>query len=140
MIILYAFIASLVIAIAATVCMKVFGYCGNKGYRKMLSVNYIVCAVLLVLCVMGSCIFTNGVNNLQNEYDDIMLYHNIVSDSTNEEVRFGHYEKVTDFNSRYYSMLEAAENSWYGVLIAADWSENMEPIEFYFRGVDYAGE
>ena len=138
MIILYVLIAFLILAFAATVCMKMFGYNGNKSYRKLLLAVYITCALLIGFCISLSCVYGSNVANLQNEYDNIMLYHDIVSDSTNEAVRFGHYEKVSDFNEKYANMEAQSQSKWFGSLIASDWTENMSLIDFQFRGVNYA--
>ena len=70
-------------------------------------------------------------------YDELIIYHEMVSECDNEEVRFAHYERVRDFNEAYYAIYRMADNSWFGSLVASDWNETMSPLEFYFHGVDY---
>jgi Kef-type K+ transport system membrane component KefB len=130
-------LVSLIVAAVATVLGIVFKYGRNKQYRKGLWISYAVCVVLLIFSVTLGSIYAGEVNTLQYEYDNIMLYNDVVADCENEAVRFGHYEKIHAFNDEYNRLTAASENYFFGDLFPHDWSANMSVIEFQFRGVDY---
>jgi hypothetical protein len=83
--------------------------------------------------VLGS-IYANDVADLKAQYEDIILYHEVVSECDDEAVRFGHYEKVCAFNERYHEMEVIADGDIFGALVSADWSDEISPIIFVFRG------
>lgn len=137
MILIYVLLAVLLVTAAAMICMMVFGMQKNKTYRFWTRVGVIASAMLVTFCLVLGSIYSHDVTKLQTQYNDIMLYHDVVSNCENEQVRFGHYEKIADFNSAYNRMVAIENDNWFGGLLPSDWSKDMSVIEFYFRGVNY---
>lgn len=130
-------LTTFIVTVIAIVLGIVFGYTKNTGYRKFIYVSAATCALLIAFCIILAGFYSNEVAELQSEYNDIMLYHGIINDSINEQARFGHYEKIYNFNTEYKNLMLVSENEFFGALFPQHWSENMEPIEFQFRGVNY---
>lgn len=112
----------------------------TKAYRKSLCICAVVCAALIIFCLILGDIYNSKVNKLQAQYDNIMLYNEIVELCDSEQVRFGHYEKIEAFNEAYDYLAELEEGFMFGVLFPKDWSADMGKIDFYFRGVNYGYE
>lgn len=134
MIIWILLIALIITAVAITLGI-VFGYTKSRKFRKAAYIAFAVCTVLAIFCGVLGNIYANEVAALEANYSDIMLYHDVVSECDNEEVRFGHYEKIHAYNEQYAQMVEVADDYWFGSLVRDDWSDGFGPIEFYFRGV-----
>ena len=111
-----------------------FGYTKNRGFRKCIFTGVGICAILMTFCMVLGGIYANDVADLKAQYEDIMLYHEVVNECDDEAVRFGHYEKVYDFNERYHEMEVIADGDIFGALVSADWSDGFGPITFVFRG------
>ena len=95
--------------------------------------------MLIAFCTVLSGIYHTEVSELQAQYDDIMLYNETVELCDNEQVRFGHYEKIKAFNEAYDRLAVIEEDFMFGALFPEDWSADMGKINFYFRGVNYGG-
>ena len=124
----------IITAIAITLGV-VFGYIKSHKFRKVIYIAIAICIGFVTLCGILGNSYANKVVDLEANYSDIMLYHDVVSECDNEKVRFGHYEKIMAYNEQYANMVEIANDSWFGTLVRADWSNGFGPIEFYFRGV-----
>ena len=135
--IIWILLIAMVITGAAILVGIVFGHAKSKNYRRGIYIDAGICAALLAFCVILGNIYHSEVNELQAQYNDIMLYHEIIELSDNEQVRFGHYEKVEAFNEAYDRLAVIEKDFMFGTLFPKDWSANMGPIDFYFRGVGY---
>ena len=124
----------IVTAIAITLGI-VFGYIKSRKFRKVMYIAIAICIGIVSFCGILGNFYENKVAALEADYSDIMLYHDVVNECDNEKVRFGHYEKIMAYNEQYANMVEIANNSWFGTLVRADWSNGFGPIEFYFRGI-----
>ena len=138
MIIWILLIIMIAIAIAITLGI-VFGYMKNENYRKGLFIGISIFLILLGFCMILASFYNSDIADLRAEYENIMLYNEMVENSENEQVRFGHYEKIMAFNEKYNSLQEVEKNPFLGSLLPKNWSSNISPIEFQFRGVDYVG-
>lgn len=137
--IIWILLIALVITTVATLIGVVFGRAKSSNYRKGIYVGVGVCAVLITFCMILSGIYRSEVNELQAQYDDIMLYNEVIELCENEQVRFGHYEKIEVFNEAYDRLAAIKEDFMFGTLFPKDWSADMDKIDFYFRGVNYEG-
>lgn len=134
--IIWILLSALVITVAAILVGVVFGYTKSTNYRKGICVGIVACIALFVFCMAISGIYCSEVNELQAQYNDIMLYDEIVELCDNEQVRFGHYEKIEAFNAEYDRLVELEEGFMLGALFPKDWSADMNKIDFNFRGVN----
>lgn len=138
--IIWILLIALIVTVAAILLGVVFGRAKNKSYRKGLYVGIAICVGLITFCLILGGIYNSELNELKSNYNDIMLYNEVVELCENEQVRFGHYEKIEAYNDAYDSFAISAENFMFGTLIPTDWSEDIGKIDFYFRGVDYGYE
>lgn len=112
----------------------VFGYTRNRNFRKGVRIGVAICVGLITFCLVLGGQYSNRVDALKAQYEDIMLYHDVVNNCDNEEVRFGHYEKICAFNDKYDEMTKIAENNLFGTLVSKNWSDGLSPITFVLRG------
>lgn len=138
--IIWILLIALVITGVTILAGTVFGSTKSKNYRKGIYVGVSICAVLIIFCTVLSCIYHSEVTELQAQYNDIMLYNEVVELCDNEQVRFGHYEKIEAFNDAYDRLAVIEEDFMFGELFPKDWSADMGKIDFYFRGVNYGTE
>lgn len=137
--IIWILLIALVITVAAILVGSVFGRTKSKSYRRGIYVGISICAVLIAFCMVLSGIYHSEISELQAQYNDIMLYNETVELCDNEQVRFGHYEKIKAFNEAYDRLAVIEEDFMFGALFPEDWSADMGKINFYFRGVNYGG-
>ena len=137
--IIWILLIALVVTAAAILVGSVFGHAKSKSYRRGIYVGVGICAVLIVFCMILGGIYNSEVNELQAQYNDIMLYNEVVELCENEQVRFGHYEKIEAFNKEYDRLAVIEEDFMFGALFPKNWSADMGKIDFYFRGVNYGG-
>lgn len=137
--IIWILLIALVVTAAAILVGSVFGRIKSKSYRRGVYVGVGICAALIVFCMILSGIYHSKVNELQAQYNDIMLYNEVVELCDNEQVRFGHYEKIEAFNEAYDRLAVIEEDFMFGALFPKNWSADMGKIDFYFRGVNYGG-
>ena len=137
--IIWILLIALVITVAAILVGSVFGRTKSKSYRRGIYVGISICAVLIAFCMVLSGIYHSEISELQAQYNDIMLYNETVELCDNEQVRFGHYEKIKAFNEAYDRLAVIEEDFMFGALFPEAWSADMGKINFYFRGVNYGG-
>ena len=135
--IIWILLIALVVTAAAILVGIVFGRAKSKSYRNGIYVGVGICAALMTFCMVLGGIYHSDVNELQAQYDDIMLYNEVIELCENEQVRFGHYEKIQAFNEAYDRLAVIEEDFMFGTLFPKNWSADMGKIDFYFRGVDY---
>ena len=135
--IIWILLIALVVTAAAILVGFVFGHAKSKNYCRGVYVSVGICAALIAFCMILGGIYNTAVNDLQAQYNDIMLYNEVVELCDNEQVRFGHYEKIEAFNKAYDRLAVIEEDFMFGTLFPKDWSADMGKIDFYFRGVNY---
>ena len=138
--IIWILLIALVITAATILVGSVFGRAKSKSYRRGIYVGVGICVALIAFCMILGGIYRSEVNELQTQYNDIMLYNEVVELCDNEQVRFGHYEKIEAFNDAYDRLAVIEEDFMFGTLFPKDWSVDMGKIDFYFRGVNYGTE
>ena len=86
------------------------GYLKNEIWRKL----FIVIAVLSVgLGLITASIYDTHLqttSKLQAAYDGLMLYYDLVDNSTNEYVRYDYYDRVMEYNADYKHHMENDDN------------------------------
>ena len=137
--IIWILLIALIITAAAILIGIVFGHAKSMNYRRGIYIDVGICAMLLAFCMILGGIYHSEVNELQAQYNDIMLYNEVVELCDNEQVRFGHYEKIETFNEAYDRLAAIEEDFMFGTLFPKNWSAGMSKIDFYFRGVNYGG-
>ena len=135
--IIWILLIALIVTAISIIVGTVFGYAKNRGFRKGIFIGVAICVGLIVFCLVLGGSYANQVSEIKANYEDIMLYNGVVSECDNEEVRFGHYEKIHEYNASYERMTEIADNEFFGALVPKNWSDGFGPIAFYFRGVGY---
>lgn len=135
--IIWILLIALIITAAATLVGIVFDRAKSKSYFRGIYIGIGVCAVLIAFCLVLSGIYHSEVAELQAQYNDIILYNEVVELCDNEQVRFGHYEKIETFNEAYDRLIVIEKDFMFGTLFPKNWSVDMGKIDFYFRGVSY---
>ena len=131
--IFYLFIVCTLIAITTALVMWIFR-CGRfAAFQHILGWSL---AVALL-----SCIFSAGLASsmrdelvaLQNEYNDLMIYYDIINNSTDEIVRYDYYTDVLNYNERYHRLQEDNKSFWIGCFMTDEEMETISTIDFYLR-------
>lgn len=136
---IYVLLIALIVTAIAFILGIVFGYAKQRKYRRYLNIGLVVCAVLAAFCITLGCIHANDVKTVKAEYDTIMLYNDLVDACDDEEVRFGHYERICAYNEKYTEIEEASMSFWFGNLFPKDWKDTIKYVDFNFRGSSYVG-
>jgi RsiW-degrading membrane proteinase PrsW (M82 family) len=139
MIMLTTLLISIIVLIAAIVCLFVFKLGNSKGFVKFTVWMFVVSLLLGGFCGFYSALMNNKIADMRDAYKDIMIYDNVIQSTLDESARFGHYEKVKAFNNNYLLMERCSKSAWTGKLILKNWNENMNYVDFYFLNVEYAG-
>lgn len=131
--IFYLFIVCALIAIATALVMWIF-QCGHSVvFQHILVWSF---AVALLSCVFSAA-FASSMQDeliaLQNEYNDLMVYYDIVNDSTDEVVRYDYYTNVLDYNERCRRLQEKNKSFWIGCFMTDEEMETLPIIDFYLR-------
>ena len=137
--IIWILLIAMIVTAAAILVGVIFGRAKSKNYCTGICVGVGICAVLMAFCIVLGSNYHSEVNELQAQYNDIMLYNEVVELCDNEQVRFGHYEKIEAFNEAYDRLAVIEEDFMFGALFPKNWSADMGKIDFYFRGVNYGG-
>jgi hypothetical protein len=132
MILLATLISMAVFVVAGFVCFFVFDLKRSKGFRTLLAWVTVATVILGIFCGILNGIWKNEIRDMKTDYENIMIYNDVIFMTIDEKARFGHYEKVKAFNEQYELVERIAENHWFGKLIPKNWNKNMEPIDFYF--------
>lgn len=140
MILLVMLMISALVAVSGLIVRLVFRY--NEAWLN----RVIIMALCLVVmfgasCLIGVAVCSREIAELRAEYDQIMIYYDVVDQCENEYVRFDFYQEVEDYNIAYAAVVKSAASPWKGEFYPENWQEKIAPIEFYlWTGVeDYAG-
>lgn len=131
--IFYLFIVWALIAIAAALVMWIF-QCGRSiAFQHILTWSL---AKALLFCILSAAFASNMRGELailQNEYNDLMVYYDIVNNSTDEVVRYDYYTDVLDYNERCHRLQKDNKSFWIGCFMTDEEMENLPTINFYLR-------
>lgn len=138
MFLIYALLIVLLMAAAVVIMPMVFNY-KTKFICFLRIVLLIACFLLGVLNIVMGTSVSSDINFARTRYDDLMLYYNVVNNSTNEYVRYNYFEKVGAYNN-YYTNLEANSDSLFlAAYFPKDWNTDFGPINFQLHGDEYVG-
>lgn len=137
MILVSILMIALILAAAAILVRLIF----RPNWAWLDQIIFFVLAFSVVLGTVCGCMkrdYGREVRNLTEEFEDITLYHETVSLSSNEYVRFNFYERVREYNKAYLDTVKESENIFYGALYPKNWAEGLTTIEFMLRENVYA--
>lgn len=131
--IFYLFIVCASIAIGTALAMWIFRCERFTVFRHILVWSL---AIALLSCIFSAA-FSSSMRDeliaLQNEYNNLMVYYDIVNDSTDEVVRYDYYTNVLDYNERYRRLQENNKSFWIGCFMTDEKMETLSTIDFYLR-------
>lgn len=131
--IFYLFIVCALIATATALVMWIFR-CGRSVVFQHILVWSLAGVLLFSLFSAGfSSSMRNELAALQNEYNDLMVYYDIVNNSTDEVVRYDYYTDVLDYNERYRRLQEDNKSFWIGCFMTDEEMESLLTIDFCLR-------
>jgi hypothetical protein len=137
MILLSILMIALILAAAAILVRLIF----RPNWAWLDQLIFFVLAFALILGTVCGCMkrdYGREARNLAAEFEEITLYHETVSLSSNEYVRFNFYERVREYNKAYLDTVKESENMFYGALYPKNWAEGLTTIEFMLRENVYA--
>lgn len=128
--IFYWFIICALVAIATALVMWIFR-CGRFVPLQHVLVWSLAGALLFGLFSAGfSSNMRDELATLQNEYNDLMVYYDIVNNSTDEIVRYDYYTDVLDYNERCRRLQEDNKSFWIGCFMTDEEMETLPTIDF----------
>lgn len=131
--IFYLFIVCALIAIATALVMWIFR-CEHFTVFQHILVWSLAGALLLgIFSAAFSSSMRDELIALQNEYNNLMVYYDIVNDSTDEVVRYDYYTNVLDYNERCHRLQEKNKSFWIGCFMTDEKMETLPTIDFYLR-------
>jgi hypothetical protein len=135
----FFFISCVVIAIGIGVFLiaEANCYCFDSFWSGLLAFLIAVAIVAVILCPVVRSNFGKECAAKQQEYEELMLYKDLVEESDSERVRYDFYKRVENWNTRYYNAARLMENeqfqNWFGIY----WCNcyyGTGPIEFELKG------
>jgi glucan phosphoethanolaminetransferase (alkaline phosphatase superfamily) len=131
--IFYWFIICALVAIATALVMWIFR-CGRFVPLQHILIWSLAGALLFGIFSAG---FASGMRDeldtLQNEYNDLMVYYDIVNNSTDEVVRYDYYTNVLNYNKRCRQLQEDNKSFWIGCFMTDEEMETLPTIDFCLR-------
>ena len=88
----------------------------------------------LIVCIICHGNFVRDVREMKEEYEELMIYNDVIALSVDERARFGHYERIKEYNEDYKRMERNKKSIWVSSFIPNDWNEGIALIDFYFLG------
>jgi len=74
-----------------------------------------------------------AVSDLRQEYEDILIYYDLIDTCDNEYVRFDFYNRVARYNNQYEALRKDTDSIWVGTLYPDHWYEEFGTIDFLLR-------
>lgn len=131
--IFYLFIVCALIAIATALVMWIFR-CGRFVPLQHVLVWSLAGALLFgIFSAAFASNMRDELATLQNEYNDLMVYYDIVNNSTDEVVRYDYYTNVLDYNERCRRLQENNKSFWIGCFMTDEEMESLPTIDFCLR-------
>lgn len=91
-------------------------------------------AIAVAFCFAAFLISLEGSATTDTEYEQLMLYKEIVEETNDEAVRFDFYQRVQEWNENYIDWYERENSNWSDWTISDNkYSENIGPIDFELR-------
>ena len=109
----------------------------NEIWKKLFVVIAVLSFGLGLITASIHDAHLQATNKLQAAYDGLMLYYDLVDNSTNEYVRYDYYDRVMEYNADYEHHMENDDNIWTGWLYPSDWQLDMSRIDFRLHGDNY---
>ena len=112
-------------------------YCMGGFWVALLAFLMAAAIVAVSLCPVVRSDFNSECKARQQEYEELMLYKDLVEKSDSERVRYDFYQKVENWNTRYHNAARLAEDEqfqdWFG-MYWCNYYYGTGPIEFELKG------
>ena len=137
MILLLIACAILVLGIGAIIICEANGYMVDGFWGALLAFLLAASIVVIMLCPVVRSDFKNSCIKTQKEYEELMLYKELVNESDNERIRYDYYQKIENWNTRYEKAGELAQGEQFQNWFGGYWCNKFYgtgPIEFELKG------
>lgn len=131
--IFYLFIVCALIAIATALVMWIFRCERSVVFQHILAWSLAGALLFSVLSAAFALNMRNKFASLQNEYNNLMVYYDIVNSSTDEVVRYNYYTNVLNYNEQCRQLQEDNKNFWIGCFMTDEEMDTLPAIDFYLR-------
>lgn len=130
------------ITIALFVCTIALFACGIIFEAKLnwnwpwtaFKITGLLFIIGLIVCVICHGNFARDVREMKEDYGELMIYNDAIALSVDERARFGHYERIKEYNEDYKRMERNKKSIWVSSFVPNDWNEGIALIDFYFLG------
>ena len=128
-------IALLVCTIALFACAIIFDAKLNWDWPwTAFKIAGILFIIGLIVCIFCHSQFVRNINEMKEDYEELMIYNDAIALSVDEKARFWHYERIKEYNEDYKRMERNKKNIWVSSFVPNDWNEGIELIDFHFFG------
>jgi hypothetical protein len=134
MVILIALLISLVVLFISVIASKIFKAAkGSNIVRAVATASLTFSIVFGVLAMILAMSFSNQVCEARAEFENLVLYADIVEETDNEYVRFDFYNQVNEYNETRKNLIEGSETWYFGALFPRNCRSKLLPLEFSLR-------
>ena len=131
--IFYWFIICALVAIATALVMWIFRCERFVPLQHVLTWSLAGALLFGLFAASFSSNMRDELAILQNEYNDLMVYYDVVNNSIDEVVRYNYYTDVLDYNERCRRLQEDNKSFWIGCFMTDEEIETLPVIDFYLR-------
>lgn len=118
-----------IIAIALSITCIIFKP-RNSYMPGIIAASWSAAIALTAAYVVASSAVTQHCQDLQQTYNELMLYYDTVAMSTDENIRFDYYTKVKDYNELYQDYKADLNSIWISSLYDKEIIDSITPIDF----------
>ena len=127
--ILYTLFAAAAITVIYYLLSVIFRL-NNERAENIRIVLLILTIFLFVICLSGEVIFAVWRENIQEEYEFLQTYFQVVVNCDSETVRFDYFTKLNEFNASLESLRSWADDFFTFTFFKDGWDSNYLPIYF----------
>ena len=127
--ILYTFFAAAAITVIYWLLSVIFRL-NNEKAESIRILLLILTISLFILCISAEVIFTVRQESLQEQYEFLQTYFQVVVNCNSETVRYDYFTKLNEFNASLESLRGWADDFFCFPFFDEGWDSNYLPIYF----------
>lgn len=132
MIFIYIFLALLVLSVAGAATMIYFKKVNGPALGLCVGIAAVCFIVMLAAGINQLDTDSHNQANLK-QYNELVLYYDVVSQSNDELLRWNYYEKCQKWNAAYTNYLLGRESKWRAAWFGAHDYDNCDFINLELR-------
>lgn len=96
-----------------------------------------ILAMVMIILIFISLSFRsnliNRANALEKQYDDLLIYNEMLVDVKSELMRYKHFSNINDYNTQYETLVSDYNSKFMKYIYPKDLLDNLDYIEFKFN-------